>query len=339
MRQLTHAYAYVCTRTCTVCEMKSYRHYVLRRLLKLESLDGRPVSEAEQQAAMANTSSIKASMIKENAFVQRRSNWSPLPAYTHTHTHTHTQFATVDYLPGYSQQSSKRSAWMHTCIPRLSRPSCDAARGADHGWGGGQVPNPCNLSALSISISISIYLHARARAHTHTHTHTHTHRSLLPAHLRRQQLADKESLDNGDADDESWWEKVQDLELNNRHLRKLSNLERLVNLKVLSVCDNEILAIQGLERWVACVRSRRVCLGMCVCVCVCVCVVRIIRCHRCAARTWASICLVCAHPRTGRARAHTHTHTTPRMGVCSSTHACAHSNTCIRTAVCCWRSY
>jgi hypothetical protein len=67
--------------------MKSYRHYVLRRLLKLESLDGRPVSEAEQQAAMANTSSIKASMIKENAFVQRRSNWSPLPAYTHTHTH------------------------------------------------------------------------------------------------------------------------------------------------------------------------------------------------------------------------------------------------------------
>ena len=28
-----------------VCEMKSYRHYVLRRLLKLETLDGRPVSE------------------------------------------------------------------------------------------------------------------------------------------------------------------------------------------------------------------------------------------------------------------------------------------------------
>ena len=58
-----------------VCEMKSYRHYVLRRLLKLENLDGRPVSEAEQQAAMNNTSSIKAAMIKENAFVQRRSNW------------------------------------------------------------------------------------------------------------------------------------------------------------------------------------------------------------------------------------------------------------------------
>jgi hypothetical protein len=143
--------------------MKSYRHYVLRRLLKLETLDGRRVSEAEQQAAMSNTSSIKASMIKDNAFVQRRSNWS-----------------------------------------------------------------------------------------------------LLPAHLRRQQLADKESLDNGDATDESWWEKVQDLELNNRHLRKLSNLERLVNLKVLSVCDNEILAIQGLER--------HVCVCACVCVCVCVCV-------------------------------------------------------------------
>ena len=111
---------------------------------------------------MSNTSSIKASMIKENAFVQRRSNWS-----------------------------------------------------------------------------------------------------LLPAHLRRQQLADKESLDNGDATDESWWEKVQDLELNSRKLRKLSNLERLVNLKVLSVCDNEILAIQGLERHVCAYLY----VGVCVCVC------------------------------------------------------------------------
>lgn len=129
-----------------VCEMKSYRHYVLRRLLKLESLDGRQVSESEQQVAMSNTSSIKAAMIKENAFVQRRSNWS-----------------------------------------------------------------------------------------------------LLPANLRRQQLADKQTLATDDDTDESWWEKVQDLELNHRHLRKLSNLERLVNLKVLSVCDNEILAIQGLE--------------------------------------------------------------------------------------------
>ena len=187
-----------------------------------------------------------------------------------------------------------------------------------------------------LSLSLSLFIYTRARAHTHTHTHTHTHRSLLPAHLRRQQLADKESLDNGDADDESWWEKVQDLELNNRHLRKLSNLERLVNLKVLSVCDNEILAIQGLERWVACVRSRRVCLGMCVCVCVCVCVVRIIRCHRCAARTWASICLVCAHPRTGRARAHTHTHATPRVCVShtythNTAHGCVQFNACMRT--------
>ena len=129
-----------------VCDMKSYRHYVLRRLLKLELLDGRAVTKEEQQDALSNTSSIKAAMIRENAFVQRRSNWS-----------------------------------------------------------------------------------------------------LLPAHLRRQQLLDKETLATDDETDLSWWEKVQDLELNHRHLRKLSNLERLVNLKVLSVCDNEILAIQGLD--------------------------------------------------------------------------------------------
>ena len=43
---------------------------------------------------------------------------------------------------------------------------------------------------------------------------------------------------------------MQDLELNSRNLRKLSNLERLVNLKILSICDNEILQIQGLENCV-----------------------------------------------------------------------------------------
>ena len=46
-------------------------------------------------------------------------------------------------------------------------------------------------------------------------------RSLLPANLRRQQLADKETLATEDEADESWWEKVQDLELNNLYLRKL----------------------------------------------------------------------------------------------------------------------
>ena len=45
--------------------------------------------------------------------------------------------------------------------------------------------------------------------------------SLLPANLRRQQLADKQTLATEDDADESWWEKVQDLELNHRHLRKL----------------------------------------------------------------------------------------------------------------------
>ena len=44
---------------------------------------------------------------------------------------------------------------------------------------------------------------------------------------------------------------MQDLELNSRNLRKLSNLERLVNLKILSICDNEILQIQGLENCVS----------------------------------------------------------------------------------------
>jgi Leucine-rich repeat (LRR) protein len=129
-----------------VCDMKSYRHYVLRRLLKIRHLDGVPVTEEELSVALANTSSIKSQLIKDNAFVQRRSNWS-----------------------------------------------------------------------------------------------------LMPARFRRQTAIDRDALQLHDADDESWWTRVQDLELNHRHLRKLSNLDRLVNMKVLSVCDNEILQIQGLE--------------------------------------------------------------------------------------------
>uniref|UniRef100_A0A7S4J9U1 U2A'/phosphoprotein 32 family A C-terminal domain-containing protein n=1 Tax=Guillardia theta TaxID=55529 RepID=A0A7S4J9U1_GUITH len=129
-----------------VCELKSYRFYVLRRLLKLEMLDGRKVSESERQEALTNTSSIKLNMIKECAFVQRRSTWS-----------------------------------------------------------------------------------------------------LLPQSHRVRTLSDKELVSHG-PDDDSWCERVVDLELNHRHLRKLSNLEKLVNLRVLSVCDNEILSLQGLER-------------------------------------------------------------------------------------------
>jgi hypothetical protein len=36
------------------------------------------LTEAERQEANANTSSIKTTTIRENAFVQRRSNWSLL---------------------------------------------------------------------------------------------------------------------------------------------------------------------------------------------------------------------------------------------------------------------
>ncbi|KAJ1494090.1 hypothetical protein T484DRAFT_1766595, partial [Baffinella frigidus] len=152
--------------TNPVCEMKSYRHYVLRRLLKLEMLDNHPVTPEEQRIAMAETSSIKTQMVKENAFIQRRSNWSLMPA------------------------SFRRQG-------------------------------PTEREALSTDADDESWW----------------------------ERVQREALFK-DADGESWWERVQDLELNSKHLRKLSNLERLVNLRVLSVCDNEIVAIQGLDRCV-----------------------------------------------------------------------------------------
>ena len=43
---------------------------------------------------------------------------------------------------------------------------------------------------------------------------------------------------------------VEELELNHQHLRKLHDLERLVNLRRASFCNNELTRLEGLERCV-----------------------------------------------------------------------------------------
>jgi len=52
-------------------------------------------------------------------------------------------------------------------------------------------------------------------------------------------------------DSDQWWWAVEELELNHQHLRKLHGLERLVNLRRASFCDNELGKIEGLERCAA----------------------------------------------------------------------------------------
>ena len=49
------------------------------------------------------------------------------------------------------------------------------------------------------------------------------------------------------AEDESWWEQVEELELDHQHLRKLHGLERLASLRRASFCNNELARIEGLE--------------------------------------------------------------------------------------------
>ena len=45
----------------------------------------------------------------------------------------------------------------------------------------------------------------------------------------------------------SWWEQVEELELDHQHLRKLHGLERLASLRRASFCNNELARIEGLE--------------------------------------------------------------------------------------------
>jgi len=45
----------------------------------------------------------------------------------------------------------------------------------------------------------------------------------------------------------SWCDAVEELELDHLHLRKLHGLEALANLRRVSLCNNELAKIEGLE--------------------------------------------------------------------------------------------
>jgi Leucine-rich repeat (LRR) protein len=133
----------------SICEIKSYRQYLLRRMTNLVSLDAKAVSQSERESSRETTFSVTISHIKELGFSKRRS-------------------------------------------------------GRD--W------------------------------------------SLIPSSLNRFPLdADRSSLQQ---DDTVLWEKTVGLDLIGRKIRKLTNFDKLVNLKVLSLADNEISVLSGLEHLV-----------------------------------------------------------------------------------------
>ena len=51
--------------------------------------------------------------------------------------------------------------------------------------------------------------------------------------------------------EDDWWRTVEELELNHQHLRKLHGLEKLVNLRKASFCNNELSRVEGLDRCVS----------------------------------------------------------------------------------------
>ena len=56
--------------------------------------------------------------------------------------------------------------------------------------------------------------------------------------------------DDFDEEGEGWWRTVEELELNHQHLRKLHGLDKLVNLRKASFCNNELSRLEGLDRCV-----------------------------------------------------------------------------------------
>jgi Leucine-rich repeat (LRR) protein len=133
----------------SICEIKSYRQYLLRRMTNLISLDTKAVSQSERESSRETTFSVSLLHIKEFGFTKRRS-------------------------------------------------------GRD--W------------------------------------------SLIPSSLNRFPLDSERLLLQ--PDDSLIWQKIVGLDLIGRKIRKIANFDKLVNLKVLSLADNEISVLAGLEQLV-----------------------------------------------------------------------------------------
>ena len=62
-----------------VCEVKSYRTHVLRRLASLTTLDSVTVDLKERERAAENTNSITPDLLKAHAYARKRYNYSLRP--------------------------------------------------------------------------------------------------------------------------------------------------------------------------------------------------------------------------------------------------------------------
>ena len=66
-------------RNNAVCEVKSYRAHVVRRLTTLATLDGVPVGEHEQTGATESIASITPALVRAHAYSRKRFSYSLRP--------------------------------------------------------------------------------------------------------------------------------------------------------------------------------------------------------------------------------------------------------------------
>jgi len=80
LKKYTPGLTHLNLRTNAICDNKSYRGIVLRRLMQLDVLDGVVVTEEDRVRAAENSSLLTAQLIQDNAFTRRRGTWSAVNA-------------------------------------------------------------------------------------------------------------------------------------------------------------------------------------------------------------------------------------------------------------------
>ena len=101
------------------------------------------------------------------------------------------------------------------------------------------------LALDNMSTVTTEMIHAAALCFRHLST-----APKLPLALTAEAGSDAAVDGTEEAEGVHWWKNVEELDISRRHLRRISNLNRLVNLRRLNISENEIVRIEGLEQCV-----------------------------------------------------------------------------------------
>ena len=200
-----------------ICEVKSYRYIVLRRLSNLTNLDGHLVTEKDRIAASEKLSVITNSLLLRHASMSRRFGWSLTLTPLTPHNAANPNLTT-------DQQKSL-----------LARENVNGLQSPPKQQGLGE-----EISDGNINLNINMNMNSNGGMNN-------------PNVEELLDSADDPFGNNNGMPTSSpncvniLLSQVQELELNRLRLRKMHNLEKLVNCRRMSFVDNEITRIEGLE--------------------------------------------------------------------------------------------